>query len=112
MAETPLSHLQFLSLKAKGGFEAAGITTLEAAAALTDEAMLALENVGPGSLSRIRRWQRGEPEESPEKRIRVGESEQRNRVFELYKVRIASGMASDEALALAEADLAVFNGEG
>lgn len=112
MAETPLTELRFLSLKARGGLKAAGVTTLEQAAALTDEQMLSLENVGPGALSRIRDWQAGRPEQSPEKRIRVGESEQRARVFELYKVRIASGMASDEALALAEADLAVFNGEG
>lgn len=112
MPDTPLSALQFLSLKAKGGFEKAGITTLEAAAALTDEAMLALENVGPGSVARIRDWQAGKPEQSPEKRIRVGESEQRARVFELYKVRLAGGMEPDDALAAAEADLAVFNGEG
>lgn len=112
MPETPLTHLQFLSLKARGGFEAAGITTLEAAAALSDEEMLALENVGPGTLSRIRDWQAGKPEQSPEKRIRVGESERQGRVWELYKLRLAGGMSRVEALAAAEDDLAAFNGEG
>lgn len=112
MPETPLTHLEFLSLKAKGGLEKAGIKTLEAAAALSDEELLALENVGPGSVSRIRDWQAGRPEQSPEKRIRVGDAEARARVFELYKVRLAGGMEPGEALAAAEADLACFNGEG
>ena len=112
MPETSLTHLEFLSLKAKGGLEKAGIKTLEAAAALSDEELLALENVGPGSVSRIRDWQAGRPEQSPEKRIRVGDAEVRARVFELYKVHRAGGQSREDALSEAEADLAFFNGEG
>jgi len=112
MPETPLDHLLYFSMKAKGGLRAAGITTLEAAAALSDDQILALENVGPESLRRIRRWQAGEPEEYPEKRIRVGNAEARARIFELYKVHRAGGQSREDALSEAEADLAFFNGEG
>lgn len=108
MPDTPLTTLQYLSLRARGGLEAAGITTLEQASAMTDVELLAVKHVGWGSIERIRDWADGKPEKPPEKVIRDPVD---GRVFELYKLRLAGGMEPEDALATAQQDLAVFNGE-
>ena len=111
MPDTPLGALKNLSPRSKSALAEKGILTLEAAAALTDEALLAIEGCGPSSVKRIRDWAAGLPEADSRPVIRepAPQADRRAlREFELYKVRIASGHDPDEALRLAKLDADVF----
>jgi hypothetical protein len=57
VADTPLDSLKNLSPRARAGLRAAGLETLEAACALTDEELLKLKGVQAASLTRLRLWQ-------------------------------------------------------
>jgi len=54
---TPLDSLKNLSPRASAGLKAAGIETLEAACALSDEELVALKGFKKASLTRLRLWQ-------------------------------------------------------
>lgn len=107
MPKTPVSAIPISPL-ARAALFNVGITTLEDAAEKSDEFLLGLRGFAALSLNRLRDWQNGVTQAPTLKFQRTATD---TRLFELYKVRIASGESPDEAMRLAKVDAAVFEEE-
>jgi hypothetical protein len=101
---TPLSALEEMSFNARGALKAADFQFLEEVVAFTDEELLALPRVGPGTVDRLRRWQRGE--DQPPSRTGADDDE---RVFIAYAAHHAAGKSPEEAIKNAAAGVEEFD---
>jgi hypothetical protein len=108
MPDTPLSALKNLSPRSAAALRGLGIHTLEAAASLSNEELASIPGCGPSSVKRIRDWQAGLPEASSRAVVRGPD---RRDLFDLFKMRVASGLEPEEALRMARLDLETFQEE-
>jgi hypothetical protein len=102
---TPLGTLTKLSPRAVIALRAAGLDTLEAAAAKTDEELLALHGVAAASVQRIRAWQAGEPEAES---VSAPAADRLSRIWDAYRELVtlrdvAPGAAYARAVSLVDA---------
>jgi hypothetical protein len=91
---TPIQSATWMSINARGGLRDAGFEFLEEAAAFADEELLKFERVGKGTVERLRRWQRGEPQDPP---ATPGAKDDDDREFIAYAAHRAAGQAPEAA---------------
>jgi hypothetical protein len=107
MMGTPVHRLPGLSPQAFQALRKAGLETVEAAAALSDEALLSIKGMGESSLMRIRAHQRGEPPPPPQTATAAA-AQRFDRVFQLYLFGRQQGKDSATALNNAVEELAMI----
>lgn len=104
---TPLDTLKKLSPRAVVGLRAAGINTLEAAAAMTDDELLGVKGVAVASIQRIRAWA-ADPTAPEADSAGPGDRERQDRIWELYRAMVAQGAGTESAWNRAQAGVAEF----
>jgi hypothetical protein len=102
---TPFTALRHLSPRAKAALGHAGIKSLEQAATMTDEELVALPGMGFESVKRLRDWQNGHPE------VTVPGKDREEFRQNVYRDFLMAGRAPAEARAATDEAVAVFYGE-
>lgn len=102
---TPVDRLGSMSPRARWALKCAGITTLEGAAARTDEELLAIPHFGESSLVRLRAWQ-ANPADLPPPAGRFLSETREDRIYAVYAALRGAGHTklSARELAVAEVD--------
>ena len=93
-AGTPIASATWMSINSRGGLKDADFRFLEEVIVFSDEELLAIPRVGPDTVERLRRWQRGEEQPPP---VRAGDDERTEREFIAYAAHRATGQAPEAA---------------
>jgi hypothetical protein len=91
---TPIQSATWMSINARGGLKDANFEFLEEVVPFSDDELLAIPRVGPRAVERLRRWQRGEPQDPPDT---PGARDDDDREFIAYAAHRAAGQAPEAA---------------